>query len=145
MALFFKVSHQMSACVSLLPITGHMLIWSPWHMARPKSWSCFQSPIATPSYAQLFSGALISPKPSAYVLRLLWHQVSHPYKTSIIIILHILLFTFPDSKRRDRSVWTERHEAFPWLNSIVISSCKRLYVVSLFGTVWSLPRFRRIC
>ena len=62
--------------------------------------------------------AVIAPTLSANVLRLLWHQVSHPHKTSKIIIQHILLFTFLDSKTKYKSEWTERYHAFLWFNSI---------------------------
>jgi hypothetical protein len=35
-------------------------------------------------------------------------QVSHPYKTTgRIMVLYILTFTFPDSRREGRSLWTK--------------------------------------
>jgi hypothetical protein len=35
-------------------------------------------------------------------------QVSHPYKTTgRIIVLYILTFTFRDSRREDKRLWTE--------------------------------------
>jgi hypothetical protein len=53
-------------------------------------------------------------------------QVSHPHKTSgRIMVLYILTFTFLDSRRDDKRLWTECYQAFPefslFMHAVVIS------------------------
>jgi hypothetical protein len=48
-------------------------------------------------------------------------QVSHPYKTTGRITgFYILTFTFLDSKRDDKRLWTEWQQAFPEFSLLLI-------------------------
>jgi hypothetical protein len=50
-------------------------------------------------------------------------QVSHPYITSgRIMVFYILTFTFLDSRRDDKRLWTEWKQAFPEFSILLISS-----------------------
>jgi hypothetical protein len=50
-------------------------------------------------------------------------KVSHPYRTKgKITILYIVIFTFLDRRREDKSFWTERWHALPEFNLLLISS-----------------------
>jgi hypothetical protein len=50
-------------------------------------------------------------------------HVSHPYKTNgRIVSLYILTFTFLDSRRDDKRLWTEWQQAFPEFSLLLISS-----------------------
>jgi hypothetical protein len=62
------------------------------------------------SSVQIFSSTPCSQTTSVYVCFSLnaRDQVSHPYRTTgKIIILHILIFMFSDSRGEDKRFWTE--------------------------------------
>jgi hypothetical protein len=57
-------------------------------------------------------------------------QVSHPYKTAgRITVLCVLTFTFLDSRREDRRLWTQWQQAFPEFSLLLISSCMQFWSV----------------
>jgi hypothetical protein len=57
---------------------------------------------------------------------------SHPSKTrDKFIILFILLFTFLDSKREDRRLWSECYKALPEFNLLLISSWMQFWSVAV--------------
>jgi hypothetical protein len=59
-------------------------------------------------------------------------QVSHPYKTTgRIMVLCILTFTFLDSRREDKRLWTEWQHTFPEFSLLLISSCMQFWSVSV--------------
>jgi hypothetical protein len=42
------------------------------------------------------------------MLRYVKDQVSHPYRTTgLIVVLYIIIFTFLDSRREEKRFWTE--------------------------------------
>jgi hypothetical protein len=66
----------------------------------------------------LFSN-ILSPCPSLNVR----DQVSHPYRTTgIIIVLYILIFTFFVRRQEDKRFWTKWYEALPEFKLFLIFS-----------------------
>jgi hypothetical protein len=72
-------------------------------------------------------------------------HVSHPYKTTdTIMVLQILTFTFPASRREDKRLWIKWQQACPIFSLLLRSlhACNFDLLV-LFRGIWDLPRFRR--
>jgi hypothetical protein len=64
--------------------------------------------------------------------------VSHPYKTTgRIIVLCILIFMFLDSRREDKSFWSERHQALPEFSLLLIYSWIKLWFIIKTAWWWS--------
>jgi hypothetical protein len=101
-------------------LSSHIRVTCPTHLILPdliclmisgdeyKLWS---SPVRNFLHfpvTNILLEALLSNTHSLYSSRDVRDQVSHPYKTTgRIIVLYILTFTFVDSKREDRRLWTE--------------------------------------
>jgi hypothetical protein len=64
--------------------------------------SRLQSPSTSSFFSTLFSNTIC-------VLTLMWHIVSHPYKTvGKIIVFYALIFKFLERTREDKRFWTKR-------------------------------------
>jgi hypothetical protein len=119
-SLSFRLSHQNLLHFSLISLACHMPCppHPPWLDPPNDIWEWVQTmkflivqlyPFSShhPSFVKIFPLVPCSQTP-VYVLLLVWDQVSHPYKTTgRIMVLYVLTFTFLDSRRDDKRLWTE--------------------------------------
>jgi hypothetical protein len=112
--LSFWLSHYYPKCIPLLEIRAtypaHLILLNVIILIILSSYEvphCAVFSNVTPlhlSSVQIFSSALCSQSSSLNVR----DQVSHPYRTTgKIVVLHILIFTFLDSRLEDKRFWTE--------------------------------------
>jgi hypothetical protein len=53
------------------------------------------------------------------------------------MVLYILTFTFLDSRRDDKRLWTERYQALLEFSLLLISSFKQFWFVSAVLNIWT--------
>jgi hypothetical protein len=107
----YTVSHRAATLLICIPtqFESHPGHWLPWRAFFPSYEAPHDTVFSNLSSVKIFPSAPCSQTPSVCVPPLMSRdQVSHPHKTTgIVIILYILIFTFLDSRREDNSLWTE--------------------------------------
>jgi hypothetical protein len=85
-----------------MPCPFHPPNYTCW---RVKLWSLLSLHLSSD---QIFSQHPVLKHPQSISSLNVREQVSHPYRTTDkIIVLHILIFMFFDSRREDKSFWTK--------------------------------------
>jgi hypothetical protein len=59
------------------------------------------------------------------------------------MVLYVLTFTFLDSRRDDKRLWTEWQQAFPEFSLLLISSWIQFWSVSVVPVIYS--NFNKTC
>jgi hypothetical protein len=72
----------------------------------------------------LFLSTMVSITLSPCVSFHMRDQISHPYETTVlIIVLCTSVLKFVDTKREEKRYWTDWYEAMPEFNLLFLSSC----------------------